>query len=168
MGRALVAGRRYALIVQPEWRDAQGLPLKLEFRREFRAGPADERPLSMASWKIVTPVAGSRDALAVTFPTPLDHGLLRRALGVSREGSAVAGEISIEPGETRWLFTPRDVWAEGDYELVALSFLEDLAGNRIGRAFEVDSFERTDSTPEPEKIVRSFRVAPRHRLTESR
>jgi hypothetical protein len=158
MGRALVAGRRYTLIVQPDWRDAQGLPLKQEFRREFRAGPADERPLTMASWKIAPPAAGSGDALAVTFPSPLDHGLLRRALGVARAGAPVAGEISIGPGETRWLFTPRDPWAEGDYELVALSFLEDLAGNRIGRAFEVDEFERTDKTTEPEKFVREFRV----------
>ena len=33
---------------------------------------------------------------AVTFPDPLDHGLLRRALGVARDGAAVEGEIAIE------------------------------------------------------------------------
>ena len=72
---------------------------------------------------------------------------------------AVAGESAIEAGETRWLFTPRDPWTAGDYDLVALAFLEDLAGNRIGRAFEVDNFERTDLTPEPEKRTLRFNIA---------
>jgi hypothetical protein len=29
--------------------------------------------------------------------------------------------------------------------------LEDLAGNRIGRAFEVDQFDRTDTSAEAER-----------------
>ncbi len=159
MGRALEPGRRYTLVVRTAWRDSHGLPLKEEFRREFRVSPADERPLTTSTWKVAAPAAGTRDSLAVTFPTPLDHGLLKRALGVARDGSPLTGEIAIEPGETRWLFTPRDPWREGAYQLVALSFLEDLAGNRIGRAFEVDQFERTDSSPEPERITLPFRVA---------
>ena len=39
--------------------------------------------------------------------------------------------------ETRWRFTPRVAWVAGDYALVALTLLEDPAGNRLGRAFEV-------------------------------
>ena len=45
MGRALEAGKRYTLLVKREWRDGHGLPLKEEFRHEFRASPAIERPL---------------------------------------------------------------------------------------------------------------------------
>ena len=70
----------------------------------------------------------------------------------------VAGEVGIERAETRWSFTPRDAWAPGEYELVALAFLEDLAGNRIGRAFEVDNFERTDITSEPERRTLTFKI----------
>ncbi len=66
--------------------------------------------------------------------------------------------MSIEAAETRWRFTPRDPWTAGDYDLVALAFLEDLAGNRIGRAFEVDNFERTDLTPEPERRTLPFKI----------
>jgi hypothetical protein len=36
--------------------------------------------------------------------------------------------------------------------------LEDLAGNRIGRAFEVDNFDRTDDSPEPERTLIPFVV----------
>jgi hypothetical protein len=158
MGRALEAGKRYTLVVKREWRDGHGQPLKDEFRHEFRASPPIERALTMAAWKVTTPKAGTRDPVAVTFPDPLDHGLLRRALGITRRGTPVVGDVSIESDETRWLFTPRDAWARGDYELVALAFLEDLAGNRIGRPFEVDNFERTDITPEPERRTLTFTI----------
>jgi hypothetical protein len=134
MGRALEAGRRYTLVVKREWRDGHGLPLKEGFRREFGVVPAIERPLTMDEWKMETPRAGTRTPVSVTFPSPLDHGLLRRALGVARGGTAVAGEATIDAGELRWVFTPRDPWSAGEHQLVALGFLEDLAGNRIGRA----------------------------------
>jgi hypothetical protein len=157
MGRALEAGRRYTLVIKREWRDGHGLPLKEEFRHEFAASPAIERALSMSDWRVTTPAAGTRDPVAVTFPDPLDHGLLRRALGIARDGP-VDGEIAIESDETRWLFTPSVPWTAGDYDLVALAFLEDLAGNRIGRAFEVDNFERTDVSTEPERRTRRFSI----------
>jgi hypothetical protein len=159
MGRALEVGKRYTLVVRPEWRDGQGLPLKTEFRHAFSVAPAVERALTTSEWKVSAPVAGARDALEVTFPAPLDDGLLRRALGVARAGTPLEGEISIEAAETRWRFVPREPWADGDYQLVALSFLEDLAGNRIGRAFEVDRFDRTDTRAEPERITVPFRVS---------
>ena len=158
MGRALVAGKRYTLLVKREWRDGHGLPLKEEFRHVFRASPAIERPLTMKEWKVEAPAAGTREPLVVTFPEPLDHGLLRRALGVARAGTPLEGEIAIEAAETRWRFTPRDAWTPGTYDLVALAFLEDLAGNRVGRAFEVDNFERTDITAEPERRTLAFTV----------
>ena len=96
----------------------------------------------------------------MTFPAALDHGLLLRALTIARQGAALAGEVTIEKAETEWHFTPRAAWASGDYDLVALEFLEDVAGNRIGRPFEVDRFDRTDDTSEPARRTRSFRITP--------
>jgi hypothetical protein len=157
MGRSLEPGHRYTLVVDREWRDANGLPLKDTFRREFRVGPADERPLDPAQWTINPPPAGSRDALTVTFPEPLDYGLLRRAMGVTRSGKGVDGDVHIDRTETQWTFTPAAPWTDGAYELLALGFLEDLAGNRIGRAFEVDQFDRVDRTAEPDRTTIPFR-----------
>ena len=37
------------------------------------------------------------------------------------------------------MMTPNEPWQAGDYSVIALGILEDLAGNRIGRAFEVVS-----------------------------
>ena len=157
MGRSLEPGKRYTLVVSRDWRDANGLPLKEEFRREFTVGPADEQPLDVKAWRITTPRPGSREPLVVTFPESLDHGLLLRALGVTgADGKFLAGDVKVEARETRWSFAPRDPWGGGRYELVALAMLEDLAGNRIGRAFEVDNFERSDRTPEPERTSIPF------------
>ena len=95
----------------------------------------------------------------MTFPEPLDHGLLLRALGVvTTSGAAVEGQTNIESAETRWTFTPNASWKAGSYRLRVLSILEDLAGNRIGRAFEVDQFERADRQPEPEEILIPFDI----------
>ena len=159
MGRSLEPGRRYTLVVAREWRDAQGLPLKQEFRREFRVRAADEKPIDPREWRVVPPSGGGRQPLVVTFPEPLDRGLLLRALGVA-EGTQgfVAGEVTIDAGETRWSFTPREAWRAGTYQLVAMAMLEDTAGNRIGRAFEVDRFDRTDPHDGPERTHIAFTI----------
>ena len=139
MGRPLAVGRTYVLEIDAGWRDAEGQPLIEPFRREFRVGPSRERALEPADWRLEIPARGTRDPLAVVFPAPLDYGLLQRALRVATgDGRALAGEIRIEREETRWVFTPRTPWQPGEHQLVAAATLEDVAGNRIGRAFEVD------------------------------
>jgi hypothetical protein len=137
MGRALQPGRRYTLVIARTWPDGHGRPLASEFRRPFRVGAPNERPIDIAAWRIHPPVSGSRDPVRVTFPTALDHGLLHSAIGVARGDRAIPGVITVEAGETRWHFTPRDPWQPGPHSLIVLTTLEDPAGNRIGRAFEV-------------------------------
>jgi hypothetical protein len=78
----------------------------------------------------------------------------------------VAGEITTpytsSPAEARtdmvWHFTPDEPWRAGGYDVVVLSFLEDLAGNRVGRAFEVDMFNRIDKSPAPERYTVPFTI----------
>jgi hypothetical protein len=137
MGRPLREGEMVTVVVKRDWLDAHAVPLKSEFRRAYRIGPPEERPIDPAAWRITPPPAGTRDPVAVTFPAPLDRGLLERALGIERSGAALAGELRVADGEARWTFTPREPWQPGAHTLVVLPFLEDLAGNRIGRAFEV-------------------------------
>ena len=139
LGRPLAAGRAYTLEIDPGWRDAEGQPLVAPFRREFRVGPPRERALDPADWRLEIPVQGTRDPLAVVFPASLDYGLLQRALRVATGGGRrLDGEIRVEREETRWVFTPRTPWQPGQHQLVAAPTLEDVAGNRIGRPFEVD------------------------------
>lgn len=159
MGRSLTAGKSYTLVIDAEWRDGNGLPLKQPFRRTFRVGQPDERPLDPKTWTIAAPRTGTTEPLIVTFREPLDHGLLLRALGVLTPGGAsLPGDVVIGQDELTWSFTPRTPWPAGHHNLVAFASLEDLAGNRIGRPFEVDQFDRSDRSPEPEKTLIPFSV----------
>ena len=160
MGRSLTEGKSYTLVVDAEWRDGNGLPLTQQFKRTFKVGPPDEHPLDPRTWKIAPPASGTRAALTVAFPEPLDHGLLLRALGVlSPDGKPLPGTVTVGTHELTWSFTPQSPWTAGAYNIVAFAMLEDLAGNRIGRAFEVDQFDRTDKSAEPEKTLIPFLIS---------
>jgi len=158
MGRPLHAGDQVTLVVKKDWLDARGVPLASEFRRSYRVGAADERALDPAAWRVAPPPPGVRDPLTVTFPEALDHGLLQRALSVTRAGTPVPGALQVDDGAARWLFVPRDAWQAGDYTLVVQPILEDVAGNRIGRRFEVPS--PGDAVPEEgtKPIAIPFRI----------
>jgi len=157
MGRSLTEGKYYTLVIDAPWRDGKGLPLKEKFERKFKVGAPDERPLDPKTWRVQAPPAGSSAPLVIAFPEPLDHGLLLRALGVlGPNKKALDGEVKVGPQELTWSFTPADPWTAGQYNILALAMLEDLAGNRIGRAFEVDNFDRTDQSAEPERTLIPF------------
>jgi hypothetical protein len=139
-GPILVEGRRYRLTIDDAWPDAQGYPLEAEFAKEFRAAAPDGRAPDPATWRVAAPPAGSRRPLAIVFGEALDRPMLDRALAVrGPEGRFVAGEHDVPDDATSWRFTPDAAWTEGAYRLVIDASLEDLAGNSIGRPFEVDA-----------------------------
>ena len=157
MGRALIAGRRYTLVVDAPWRDAAGRPLAEPFRHAFTAGPAIELALDPARWRLDVPRSGTREALQITAPHLLDEALAARALGVMSATGAVAGEPSLDESGRRWRFVPERPWTPGAHQLVALGILEDPAGNRIGRPFELAP---SDTAREVERLALPFIIAP--------
>jgi hypothetical protein len=145
VGSPLREGFVYTLVVDRDWPDAQGNPLAGEARKMFRVAPPDHTPPRTRDWRLAVPRAGTLDSLVVTFPEPLDRALLDSTLDILEpSGKPVPGIGAVESGETRWLFTPREPWRSGGYALRAAMILEDLAGNSLGRRFEVDVFERVD------------------------
>jgi hypothetical protein len=147
LGRSLQEGETYVLTVDAAWPDAEGNPLQTPFEKRFTVGPADMTPLDTATWRLRVPAGGSMQRLVVSFPEPLDNALMRRAISIEDEaGRRVEGDVEIGNWETRWTLTPSQPWVTGAYSLVALSVVEDLAGNKIGRPFEIDVFERVDDT----------------------
>ncbi len=157
MGRALVAGRQYAIVVSREWRDSTGQSLGEEFRHAFTAGPAVEEGLQLSEWTLSQPSAGSRQDLTVQFPWPLDEGLLHRAVGVTLDdGTPVEGEVGVGPGERSWTFTPSAAWADRPHVVVVLTLLEDPSGNTVGEAFEFEMTERP-ATATTDRVTLPFR-----------
>jgi hypothetical protein len=157
-GRALDAGRRYSVVVESGWRDAAGQPLASPYRYDLTAGPAVDRAIAVEDWRIDAPAAGTRRPLAITFPWALDAVLLQRAIGVSRgDGSTVAGPIRVAEGDRRWELLPDDPWRSGPHQLIVLSLLEDPAGNRVGRPFEIDMLSKPREAM-PEQIAIAFDI----------
>jgi hypothetical protein len=69
----------------------------------------------------------------------MDHALALRLINVAdATGRLVEGASALSNHETRWTFTPRESWTAGPHQLQVPNTIEDLAGNNIGKTFEVD------------------------------
>jgi hypothetical protein len=134
IGGALELGKHYTLEISPHWRDGRSSPLAAPFRKRFLVTPADRTPIEPTRWRLLPPHVGTREPLTVHFPEPLDHALAQRLLTVEQ----VPGTVVLDNQERRWCFTPKAPWQRRRYFLRASPLLEDLAGNNIGKAFDVD------------------------------
>jgi hypothetical protein len=158
MGPPIAEGKRYTLVIDRDWQDARGVPMIAGFRKSFRGGPSQRYPPDPKQWRIAAPTAGSIAALTVDFPEPMNYVLLLRMLWVARASGNVNGNAAIDREETRWVFTPRTPWRSGEYRLMVDTALEDLAGNHIGQAFDIDVFERVTKEISAKKISLTFAV----------
>ena len=139
VGPVLEEGKKYTFVVDADWLDANGNPLAKSIRKTFSAGPPDDEPIDIAKWKITAPRAGSRQPLSIQFPKALDHALAERLIWVeTAQGVRMTGTALLADKEHRWSFTVAKPWAAGDYRVAVDSTLEDLAGNSVGRPFEID------------------------------
>ncbi|HEX4568462.1 MAG TPA: hypothetical protein VH138_17645, partial [Vicinamibacterales bacterium] len=141
MGTPIAEGARHTLVIDREWPDARGVPMIAKFRRSFRGGPALRTPPDPRAWQIAPPPAGSSQPLTMTFPQPMNYALLQRMIRVTTEGGDVAGSVAVDRHETVWRFTPGVPWRAGSYRLVVDGGIEDVAGNRPGLPFDVESAE---------------------------
>lgn len=142
VGPALESGKTYTLQIDPGWKDAKGNPLMKGFRKKFKVGPPDRKPPEPAQWKVQRPKAGTAGRLTIRFPEPLDHALARRLIWVEdRSGRPVKGTRALSDRERCWTMIPETRWARGSYRIMIQTTIEDLAGNNVGKPFEVDLFD---------------------------
>jgi hypothetical protein len=159
MGAPLLAGRRYALVVDEDWRDARGGPLAQSFRKEFQVTLFDEWQPDPSAWKLAIPQVGDVEPLIVTFPEPLDRALLERAIAIEGAGGNLVDGVGVAlDQESRWMFQPTQPWSAGDYQLVIDPILEDLAGNSVGRAFETRTQEAVDHGTSADAVSLPFKI----------
>ncbi len=158
-GPVLEAGQRYTLVIDRDWTDVAGNPLKETYRKTFRVLPLDETQPDPKKWKIEPPSAGAKTPLVMTSPKPLDHPLMHRMLWITDDkGQKVPGEVEVTRQETCWRFTPATTWKAGRYHLVADTRLEDVAGNSIARPFEIDERHPKERENKAETVRISFEV----------
>jgi hypothetical protein len=154
MGPILVEGKRYTLIVDREFKDANGRLLAESFRHEFAVGAEEGRAIDTASWKLSQPRAGTKDPLVIRFDRPLDYALLGDVFQVQ----GIPGVATIGAGETEWRFQPTQPWTRGEHRVAVDMALEDLAGNRIGRPFDVDTMTNPTERITKQSTSLTFRI----------
>lgn len=143
IGAVFEEGKSYTLAIKSSWRDAAGRPLRGGFEKTFRAGPADRVPPDPARWTFqYVPPAGTQAPLIVQFDEPMDRALALRLIGVRRgsdqNARRVDGEVVVDEQERRWMLQPVGPWTKGQHYLVVAATIEDLAGNNIGKTFDVE------------------------------
>jgi hypothetical protein len=158
-GAILIPGERYRLVIDAAWKDAAGQPLVRAFEKAFTAAPARREPVDPARWIITAPKAGSREPLQVRFDTPMDHALAQRLISVRDEaGKTIEGEVRLADEERVWSLTPAENWPVGRLAIVVPVTIEDLAGNNIGKPFDLDLSETARPTEAHQVVTVAFQT----------
>ena len=159
VGPALEQGKRFTLVIDRKWRDAAGKLLKEDFRKQFTVGPPDRDSPNPAAWKIQAPKAATREPVTIRFPEPMDHALAQRVIRVADSGGNImSGQKTLDDQERLWTFVPTSKWRRGSYQFLVQTIIEDLAGNNIGKPFEVDLFEGVQRRLTNSTVKLSFEV----------
>ncbi len=158
-GPPLREGQWYRLEVGPGLVDRSGRPVAT-FEHRFQAGPALRRKLVPQQWTIVVP-RNAGDAVTIRPTVPVDSALIRRSLEIAGPQGAVAGSLEVQTS-SQIRFRPAAGWLPGRYEIRIDPGLEDVAGNRIDRVFDLATHGSVGDAGEPAGAVATtleFRVA---------
>ncbi|MFN0105795.1 MAG: hypothetical protein ACKV2U_27370 [Bryobacteraceae bacterium] len=138
VGASLEAGKSYTLVAGEGWRDERRVPLRSEYRKTFKVIAEDRTAIEPAKWKITAPKAATREALTINFGESIDAALALRLINIPK----IPGQATLGPAEREWRYVPDKPWPAGAHEIEIDTALEDLAGNKVGRSFDVDIFDR--------------------------
>jgi len=159
VGSALLLEETMSLVIDRDWEDSNRQPLAEAYQRDFRVVASDRTALDPTTWEILLPAAGTRETLTVNFGEPVDQALASRLLAViDPDEDLVTGEVTLTDQEQRWNFTPDAPWNSGRHRLEIATTLEDLAGNKVGRVFDVDVFENVQRYLTSESVELEFRI----------
>jgi hypothetical protein len=137
LGMALEEGEKYTLVIDSAWRDIHGNALSKNFSKTFFVSAAVRSKVSVQNWKVEAPRAGSLGNIVVSFDRPMDQVLAIKRVIVRNSLGVVSGSAEII-NDSLWKFTPDHPWVKGDYVIVASPILEDVAGNNLMNAFDLD------------------------------
>lgn len=139
LGNPLKSGTHYTVLVEKDWKDGRGLPLRSAFSKRFFVQQRDDTSPQPAQWQLRLPPANTSDPLQVAFGEPLDPFLVPETVQVIDEhGTAVKGNSILLNKEQTMAFYPTTPWQPGLYRLRVLTYLEDLAGNNLNKVFDRD------------------------------
>jgi len=144
LGPILRPGSRYTLVVDGCMKDARGNPMGSDRKFSFEVGPEDRTALDPATWRVHVPPPGNLDPIEIDFGEAVDPAIARRAFEL-RPGPGFRVQLG-EQGRSVRIIPDSPLTAET--ELWVSTRLEDLAGNRIGRVFDVKLGQPQGTGPE--------------------
>jgi hypothetical protein len=157
-GYPLRTGEPFRLVVDPEFRDGQGIPLRAGAERRYLVGADERRLVRPGDWALAVPRRGTAEPLRAGFGRSLDQGLLARCLRVAGPGGQpVGGAVQLGAGERSWQLVPRRAWAPGPHLLLVDPILEDVAGNSVRRVFDRDLGHPGDAPRDTQQVALTFR-----------
>lgn len=159
IGPSLQNGKKFRLVIDQDWKDASGRKLKRSFTKEFTVTKPDRQAIDTNNWEIIPPKSQSENDLIIKFGEPLDYALSRRLIVFhSPEGNWVEGTSRLGVNETELHFKPKSKWQKGKHSIRIQTILEDLAGNNVGKSFEVDVFDHVQRRIQSKFVERSFTI----------
>jgi hypothetical protein len=142
MSAPLIAGKSYTLVIEPGWKNADGLATTEHFEKIFKCYAADRSKPQVRGWTLVPPASPGGN-LVLRMNEFYDVVLLRRAIIVKDVlGNRVAGKLLISDNESVISFVPFKPWSGEKYSVMVNPALEDLAGNNLVRLFDTDVKEK--------------------------
>jgi hypothetical protein len=138
MGAPLKAGETYRLVVNPGWKNIDGVVSVSTYKKEFSCIEADRKSINITDWTITTPTIPT-DELVINCKENLNYIVASHAIRVKdKKDNPVEGEIEVLNHESVIVFRPKQKWTNGPYTLLVNQLLEDLAGNNLNRLFDED------------------------------
>ena len=159
-GPPLLEGRRYTLVVDGGWRDADGRPLGAGVSKVFETIAPDRALPIVDEWTVEAPAAGTHTPLVLRFPEVLDRALLSSAIAVvDPAGETVPGRHRCPARRADMDLHPGARVAGRQHSLRVSSELEDVAGNSLQRVFDAEmQGDRSTTARVPAVLTRPSHV----------
>lgn len=139
-GAVFNKGATYVLRLSKKWTDAEGRPLAHDFSKSFYTKEAQRQRIDVSKWDMSLPDVSGLDPLILHTGHNLDPVLFLRMIEIQSSEHAVNGIW--ENHGTSYLFNPEKPWKGGTYLLKVAPKLEDICGNTLMSAFDVESDKR--------------------------
>ena len=159
LGTPLQSDTHYQLIISNLWEDKNGTSLTRQYQKDFITTLRDSISPNPKMWNIQTPPINSMQPLIIDFHESMDYNLINTTLHlIDHSNAEVKGKWQLNETVDKINFMPTVSWIEGDYQLQVESRLEDLSGNNLNRAFDVDVKHKTNPSSSEEMITIPFTV----------
>jgi hypothetical protein len=125
---ALVPGRRYRLDITTGG---------VRYSQIFAVNPPKFEPLDERRWFVTRAPAGSSHLLVLLFDRVMDAATVAdEVMVVGPDGERIGGRCEITPDGRKMRFHPTRRWRVGEHLILFSRRLEDVCGNRLGKALD--------------------------------